>query len=895
LAEFGFYDWVYWYDETAKYPDAKQKLGRYLGPSRKVGSALCAKILGKNGQVRVRSTYTAVSYDDQQKPEVKSEMEEFDKVIATKLGKSATLQDFPEDETPSFERYEDDDQVPIEPVERDDHDVDAYDQYVNAEVLLPISGEMKTGKVKSRKRDSDGYLVGKAHANPIMDSREYVVEFPDGREAAYAANIIAENMYTMCDSEGHQHILLNAIVDHMKTEQACPKSNSHVMVNGKPKRRKPTKGWKLCVEWKDGTTSWEDLSMIKEHNPVELAEYAVSRDIADEPAFAWWVPFTLKKRDRIISAVNKRYWKRTHKFGIQVPHSVDQALQIDKENGDNLWKEAIQKEMNNVDVAFEYIGKGTEPPPGYQKIKCHLVFDVKLDGFKRKARLVADGHMTDPPASLTYASVVSRDTVRIALLMAALHDLEVKAADIQNAYLQAPCSEKIAVICGPEFGIRQGHTALVVRALYGLKSSGAAFRNHLAACMVHLGYTQCAADADLWMKAEVRPDDGQMYYAYVLLYVDDALVIHHDGMSVLKHIDHYFKMKPESMGDPDLYLGCKLRKFVMPNGVEAWVNSPSKYIQEAVKNVEEHVKQRYGAKAKLDLQKAPFPRDYRPELDVTPELDDTDGSYYQSQIGVLRWMVELGRVDIITEVSLLASYVTMPRQGHLEAVFHIFGYLKPTHNYMMAFDPTYPKIDPARFNDGADWKDFYGDVKEALPPNMPEPRGKDVVFSLYKDSDHAGDPLIRRSRTGYIVYMNLAPILWYSKRQGTIETSVFGAEFVSLKNGIEAVRGLRYKCRMMGIPIETPTYVHGDNMSVVHNTSKPESTLKKKSSSICYHFVRESVAMGESLVGHIRSEDNPADICTKVIPNGIKRKSLLAKILCNTTSDFELKKIDEHD
>ena len=116
-------------------------------------------------------------------------------------------------------------------------------------------------------------------------------------------------------------------------------------------------------------------------------------------------------------------------------------------------------------------------------MECHLVFDVKLDGFKRKARLVAGGHMTEAPAIMTYASVVSRDTVRIALTIAALNDLEVKTSDIQNAYLTTPCEERIWTKLGPEFGEDAGKTALHVRALYGLKSAGASFGRHLADCV----------------------------------------------------------------------------------------------------------------------------------------------------------------------------------------------------------------------------------------------------------------------------------------------------------------------------------------------------------------------------------------------------------------------------
>ena len=100
-----------------------------------------------------------------------------------------------------------------------------------------------------------------------------------------------------------------------------------------------------------------------------------------------------------------------------------------------------------------------------------------------------------------------------------------------------------------------------------------------------------------------------------------------------------------------------------------------------------------------------------------------------------------------------------------------------------------------------------------------------------------------------------------------------------MKEGIERVRGLQYKLRMMGVPLAGPTLVYGDNMSVIHNTQKPQSMLKKKSNSICYHFVRESVAMGECVTAHICSENNPADICTKILPGGQKRNGLIAMVL----------------
>ena len=178
-----------------------------------------------------------------------------------------------------------------------------------------------------------------------------------------------------------------------------------------------------------------------------------------------------------------------------------------------------------------------------------------------------------------------------------------------------------------------------------------------------------------------------------------------------------------------------------------------------------------------------------------------------------------------------------------------------------------------------DWKTFYGDATEAIPPNAPEARGKEVDLRLYVDSDHAGEHVTRRSQTGFFIFLNMAPIVWFSKRQPTVETSVFGAEFVAMKNGMETLRGLQYKLRMMGVQLSGPSFVYGDNMSVIHNTQRPESMLWKKSNSICYHAIREAVAMNELLTGHVSTHHNPADIATKVVPGGQQRNYLVGLVL----------------
>ena len=115
----------------------------------------------------------------------------------------------------------------------------------------------------------------------------------------------------------------------------------------------------------------------------------------------------------ITSAVNKQQHKKTHKFGIRIPRNSHKAHIIDKENVKNLWSDAMAKEMRNVQVVFRIINNGQTAPVGYQFLWCHEIWDVILDSFKRKFRLVAGGHMNKAPASITYASVVSRDSVRI--------------------------------------------------------------------------------------------------------------------------------------------------------------------------------------------------------------------------------------------------------------------------------------------------------------------------------------------------------------------------------------------------------------------------------------------------------------------------------------------------
>ena len=325
------------------------------------------------------------------------------------------------------------------------------------------------------------------------------------------------------------------IISHRCNEEIAimPGDNAETIVNRISKPVITTKGWDMQIRWKDQSTSWIALSNIKESFPVQAAEYAVANNIAHMPAFRWWVKPILKKRETLIAKINTKrpHRKGRMKFGVIVPDSVEHALELDRMNGNTLWFDAIQKEMQNNKIAFKLLQRGAKPPPGYKKIRCHMNFEVKID-LRCKARYVAGGHLTDPPSSITYSTVVSRESVRIAFLIAALNDLNILAGDIQNAYLNAPTTEKLYCVAGQEWKGDQGRYVIIVRALYGLKSSALAWRNHLSDVLSNsLKFRSSLADPDVWYKPSTK-SNGEKYYAYILVYVDDILVIDEDPTKI---------------------------------------------------------------------------------------------------------------------------------------------------------------------------------------------------------------------------------------------------------------------------------------------------------------------------------------------------------------------------
>ena len=180
------------------------------------------------------------------------------------------------------------------------------------------------------------------------------------------------------------------------------------------------------------------------------------------------------------------------------------------------------------------------------------------------------------------------------------------------------------------------------------------------------------------------------------------------------------------------------------------------------------------------------------------------------------------------------------------------------------FDDSEPIFDDRAFHK-CDWSELYPGAGGPDPPGMPPARGKKVCMTCFAGAGHAGCKETRRSHSGVIIFVNRAPIVWYSKRQNTVETSTFGSEIVAMRIAIELIEGLRYKLRMMGVGIEGECDVFCDNESVTKNVTRPESPLKKKHCAVSYHKAREAIAAKIIRVAKICGKVNLADLLTKLL------------------------------
>jgi hypothetical protein len=296
-----------------------------------------------------------------------------------------------------------------------------------------------------------------------------------------------------------------------------------------------------------------------------------------------------------------------------------------------------------------------------------------------------------------------------------------------------------------------------------------------------------------------------------------------------------------------------------PDGTFKW--GAKSYVNKMISNYEKM----YGEVPRS--QRTPIEYKYHPELDESSLLDADGVKQYQSMIGALQWLVSLGRFDIFCAVMTMSRFRVEPRQGHLSALKHTYGYLRNFKDGAIRFRtdvPDYSNYVPETY----DWSySTYGPIQEELPSNMPPPRGRTVVHTVFKDANLMHCLVTGRSASGILHLLNKTPIEWFSKRQATVETATYGSEFIAARQATEQTMDVRYTLRMLGVPVEGPSYMFGDNASVITSSTIPHSALGKRHNALSYHRVREAIAAGVLCLFHMDGKHNPADILTKFKPH----------------------------
>jgi Reverse transcriptase (RNA-dependent DNA polymerase) len=315
--------------------------------------------------------------------------------------------------------------------------------------------------------------------------------------------------------------------------------------------------WNVHVLWETGEITIEPLKIV-EHDKYGCAAYAHDKpELLEQPG---WKQFKkhAQREKKLVRMVNQAKLQsfRTalvYMYGHLVPRNHSQALEIDRKNGNAVWQDAEKIELEAIlgYGVFNDTGLHTSGPENHKRINVHFVYAVKHDG-RYKARLVAGGHLTDTPIDSVYSSVATLWGVRMVMFLVELNGLNFWSTDIGNAYLESNTMEKIYIVGGKEFtcvGL-EGHTLVIVKALYGLKSSGTRWWEVLANVLRQMGFTPSKADNDIWMR---RVSD---LYEYVVVYVDDLGIASSDPSSIIKELEGRYGFQLKGTGPTTFHLGC---------------------------------------------------------------------------------------------------------------------------------------------------------------------------------------------------------------------------------------------------------------------------------------------------------------------------------------------------
>ena len=319
------------------------------------------------------------------------------------------------------------------------------------------------------------------------------------------------------------------------------------------------------VEWETWEITFEPLSIIEPDDPVTCAAYAKENDLL---ALEGWCRFrSLAKKDKVVARAIKQSKIRqvrrsqTYMFGFLIPRNYIEAMQFDSENKNSKWYDAIKLETESMSeykvfkkwdkAILDKHKKVINPPKGYHRIKVHLVFAVKFDG-RRKARLVADGHLTPEPIESIYSGVVSLRNLSLVIFLGKLNNLELWGADIGNAYLEAFTDEKLYIVAGPEFQELEGYILIFLKALYGLKSSGKRWAEVIHGILRDMKFLPSKADPCVWL----RKAPNLRCYEYIAVYVDDLCIAAESPSAIIQIFKSKYHLKVKGDGKLTYHLGA---------------------------------------------------------------------------------------------------------------------------------------------------------------------------------------------------------------------------------------------------------------------------------------------------------------------------------------------------
>ena len=618
--------------------------------------------------------------------------------------------------------------------------------------------------------------------------------------------------------------------------------------------------YNVMVEWESGEVTYEPLTLISKDDPITCAVYAKKHDLLDTTGWKRLKRYA-KTSKRLIRAVKQSRIRQVrasarYQHGFQVPKDYNDAMRLDKENGNTHWQDAMDLELTQIHEykVFKDTGKAkfhngkVVTPDGFQKIRVHFVYAVKHDG-RFKARLVADGHLTKEPVESIYSGVVSLRSLRMVVFLSQLNKLEIWGADVGNAYLEAYTDEKLCIMAGPEFKELQGHLLIMVKALYGTRSGGARWHDRLFDILQELKFKPSKADPDVWM----RPEPGGTCYEYIAVYVDDLAIAAKDPQAFCNELKKKYNLKLKGVGPLEYHLGCTYKKD--PDGTLA--ADPRRYVNKILESYERMFKE------KPRKSRPPLEGGDHPELDTSELCVEHQTKQFQTLIGQLQWLISLGRFDIAVHVMSLSRFRAQPRKGHLDRAKRIVGYLLFLPDGAIRFrigEPDFSSLKDQEY----DWtRTVYSGACEQIPHDIPKPLGKHVQTTHYVDANLHHDLATGKAVTAALHFLNQTPIDAYTKRQSTVETATYGSEFVAARTAVDQIIDICTTLRYLGVPIRDKSYMFGDNKSVVTSSTIPNSTISKRHHLASYHRVREAIAAKFISFHWKDGKSNPADILSK--------------------------------